>query len=156
MRALQPQRLQLGVDQRIEFLRRCAARRGQGQGRFVIGLLGVRKRAPQRDQPRFGRIERGDVIGEFFFKLRKVGDRDLMLARGAAQREQPLLDPLQFRRIEFRLRERPFKRFLGETQRIDRLRQGARRRIQQLRRLRQTPLQSPRRLSDFPRRRPVI
>ena len=100
LRAIELERLELGIDRLVERGRGLAARFGQG-----IGGLAIRRRRPagrrlQRLELVLAGIDQGDVGIVFARELREFIDRDIVFARRCAQREQPLLDALELGRIE--------------------------------------------------------
>ena len=135
-RALELERLELGVDRLVELVGGLAPRRRERGGRRAVTRLRLARRGFERGQPLGAGIDEAEIGGIARRQRVELVDRHVVLARRRPQREQPLLDPLELARIvvgraqrRLEMRARVFER---RERRIERLH----RRLDQRRRLR--------------------
>ncbi len=141
-RALQLERLEFAVDRLVERGRRLAARLAKAPApQLRYAGLGLHGRCLQRLELVLAGVDQRDVGIVLARQRRKFIDRHVVFAARRAQREQPLLDALQFGRVEIGGAQGCFKMAAGLLQRGQRGVERLHRRLDQARRLRRSPLQ---------------
>ena len=136
LRALELERLELGVDRLVELLRGAAARRRQR----LRGLAIARRRRArflfQRDEAFGAGVDQRQVALVAAGERGKLVDRRVVFAPGGAQREQALLDAFELARIVVGGAQRLFEMHARLVERGERRVDRLHRRLDQRRRLR--------------------
>ncbi len=101
MRPFELERLELGIDRLVELLRRAPPRRRQRLRRGAIARQSLCGFALQRGEPLGAGIDQSEIAFVAVGQRGKLVDRHIVFASGGAQREQALLDALEFLRIVF-------------------------------------------------------
>ena len=117
--AFEFQRRQFGVDGLVELFGGLGPRRREFCRGRAVALVGLGGGGFQLLQLAGAGIDQRHVGGVFRGQRREAVDRRRIFARGRAQREQPLLDALEFGGIEIGGDQRGVQMLLGLFQRVD-------------------------------------